>query len=194
MTTALPTGTKSSAPPSIKLTNVGDEVKFAVVDIALDLPMTEFGSEPPRPKLNAQGRQMTQHCLTVLVLDPGNGVTPDGNGGYNPLEANELGCIYISSYMKFDPDRDKVTAPYRSWGAATDEAGLSVGHIGAWKYIEELPPTRAGNNGRRDRKFRLRAAEPTEAAIVEQCERLHKERKTNGTELPTGAPAPADLF
>jgi hypothetical protein len=145
MGTQLATGSKSKAPPSIKLRNVGDEVKFAVIDVKLDLPMTEFGTG--NPKLNANGNQMTQHAITVLVLEAGQGVTSDGNDGYAPVKVNEPHTIYVSSYGKWDPDRDKVTAPFKSWGGITDEVGLEVGFIGVYKFIEELAPTRAGNNG-----------------------------------------------
>lgn len=177
MGTTLQTGAKSSAPPSIKLLNVGDEVKFAVVDLALDLPMTEFGSDAP--KLNAKGNQMTQHALTVLIIDPMQGVTRDGETGYRPVTAGDVHTIYISSYAKWDPDRDKVTAPYKSWGGATDDVpgGLEVGNIGSWKFLDELAPTRAGNNGRKDRKFRLRKPTGDEASIVAKCEALHADNQ-----------------
>ncbi len=184
MGTALPTGSKTKAPPSLKLRNVGDEVKFAVVDVKLGLPMTEFGTG--NPKLNAAGNQMTQHALTVLVIEPGQAVTPDGNGGYDPAVADELHTIYIGSYAKWDPDRDAVTAPFKSWGGITDEVGLEVGYVGAWKFIEELAPSRAGNNPRKDRKFRLRAPQPTENELVARCEALHAElHASGGTPLPT---------
>ena len=184
MGTPLTTETASST-PSLKLDNVGDEVKFAVIDVAMNLPQTVFGSNPPVPALNAAGKPKTAHCLTVLVLDAGGATIGDGNGGHIPASANEVANIWIASYSKYDPDRDSITAPFMSWAGATDAVGLEVGHIGSWKYIAELPPTRAGNNGRRDRKFRLRRAEATEAGIVEQCERLHAERKAGGTVLPT---------
>jgi hypothetical protein len=195
MGTALATGTRSSAPPSIKLQNVGDSVKFAVVDVTLDLPMTEYGTEGT-PKLNRNGKQMTQHALTVLVLEPGQGVTTgDAGKTYEPCEAHELHTIYISSYAKWDPDRDEQTAPFKSWGGATDDAGKSfgVGYIGVWKFLEEIPGQ--GAQPRKDRKFRFRAPKAEEQSIVARCEELHAEQRSlaaTGTPLSAHAAANHD--
>ena len=169
---SLNTPTKSAAPPSIKLQNQGDEATFAVVDIKLDLPMTVFGTSDP--KLNGNGNQMTQHALAVMIVDPGQAVTKNGEN-YDPVAAGDLHTIYISSYAKWDPDRDSITAPYGSWGAVTDNFDMEVGDVGKWKFIAELAPSRAGNNKRRDRKFQLRKAKPEEAAQVRRCEELHAE-------------------
>lgn len=186
MGTQLPTTNKSDTPPSIKLRNVGDAVRFAVVDIELDLPMTEFGSD--QPKLNANGKQMTQHALTVLVTEPGAAVTVEGEADV-AVEADEVYTIYIGSYAKWDPDRDKTTAPYKSWGGITDEVGLGVGYVGEWKFLEELASTRAGNNGRKDRKFRLRADKPDESAKQARCEELRSETPERTELQPAAAPA-----
>jgi hypothetical protein len=199
MGTALPTGNRSSAPPSIKLRNLGDYVRFAVVDIKLDRPATEIGTNTP--KLKADGTPVTQHILTVLVTDPGQAVRVVGES-YEPFEANTLGTIFIESWMKWDPDRDKITAPYKSWGGITDEVGLAVGYVGEWKFIEELTPTRAGNNGRKDRKFRLRADKPEEAEQQQRCEQLRRELSDERTtfsepaesQQPAYAGASADEF
>ena len=190
MGTPLATGNKSSAPPSIKLRNVGDSVRFAVVDITLDLPMTEFGTD--QPKLNASGKQMTQHALTVLITDPGAAVTVDNDADV-AAEKDELHTIYIGSYAKWDPDRDKTTAPFKSWGGITDEVGLGVGFVGEWKFLEELAPTRAGNNGRKDRKFRLRADKPDESAQQKRCEELRTEMQDHTQLQPAGAPVYDDI-
>lgn len=182
MGTPLATGSKSKAPPALKLQNVGDEVKkFAVVDIKLDLPMTEYGTD--KPKLNSRGNQKTQHALTVLVLEVGEAVVHVGDRKYESAAVNELHTIYIDSYAKYDPDRDPETAPYKSWGGITDEVGLEVGFIGTWKFLAEVPGQ--GSEPRKDRKFRLRAPTAEEAAIVERCEALHAELRERGTELPT---------
>lgn len=194
MGTALGTGTKSAAPPSIKLRNVGDEVKFAIVDVALDLPMTEYGTDG-KPKLNRNGKQMTQHAITVLVLDPGAAVhTTDSGKTYDPIEANALATIYVSSYGKWDPDRDEVTAPFKSWGGCIDELGdeLEVGFIGVWKFLAEIEGN--GAQPRRDRKFRLRRPSAEEAPIVEACEAAYAERQDGGTPLPTQGPHEEEPF
>lgn len=182
MGTALTTGGTSKAPPAIKLRNVGDAVRFAVVDITLDLPMTEYGTD--RPKLNSRGKQMTQHALTVLVTTPMQGVISVNEGtDYEPCKADELHTIYISSWAKWDPDGDKETAPYLSWGGATDAAGLEVGMVGEWKFVREVPG--AGAQPRKDRRFRLRKPNAEEAALAQRCEELHAELASAKTGGPT---------
>jgi hypothetical protein len=186
MGTPLNTGGGTAGPPAIKLRNVGDSVGFAVVDITLNVPVKQMGSN--EIKRREDGSPFTQHVLTVLVTDPGQAVKVEGEL-YVPFPSGELGSIFISSYAKYDPDRDKITAPFKSWGGITDEVGLEVGYVGQWKFLEELAPTRAGNNGRKDRKFRLRPPKPEEAAQAARCEELHRQLQERTVLQPAGAPA-----
>lgn len=189
MGTALDTGQKSAAPPAVKLQNVGDVVRFMVVDITNDLPMTEYGTD--QPKLNRSGKQMTQHALTVLVTDPGQGVVSVSKGErYEPAETNELHTIYISSWAKWDPDGDAETTPHLSWGGALDAiGGLEVGMIGEYRFVREVKGD--GAQPRKDRRFRLRHAKPEEQQMVDRCEELHAQQqraKSTGTSLPASGP------
>jgi len=163
------TGGASKRPPAVKLQTKGDQIKFAVISLDLDLPVFEYGTD--RRAFTVTGKPKTQHALRVLVVDPGDGKISIGDGEYAPLEADSEATIYIAGHTKWDPDGDKQTAPFLSWGGALDELGsLEVGTVGVFKFVDEVAGK--GSQPKRMRRFRLRAAYPAEGAVVARCEEL----------------------
>lgn len=182
MGTALNTGGGSSGPPSIKLPNIGDAVRFAVIDVNPNVPAREYGTG--NPKLDKYGRPKMQTVLTVLVL--GGGKHGDDKTGYTDAEVGSVASIFIESYTKYDPDQDRLGGTHLSFGGACDtlEGGLQVGDVGEWKYIQDLPSKAA--SPRKDRKFRLRHPKPDEAAQTARCEQLRAELAGNVLVAPGG--------
>ena len=168
----MPIPTESESNPGVSLLEVGDAFKWALVDVN-PYDVRKFGSEELTGK--------TGYVLTVLVVDPGQAVTGNQEDGYTPVNAGDVVSIYVSSYGKWDPDRDPTTAPYMSWGGATKPFGKVgaagnvdewVGLIGEWKYLEQLKPSSPGISGRKDRKFRLRKPTADEADTVAKCRQI----------------------
>lgn len=197
MGTALDTGTPTAGPPFVKIPNLGDHLHFGVVDIELDVPVYKFNPKPGAPReqeMTASGKPKTGHRLTVLALG-GQAFTVQDQQ-YVPVPPREQGetvlTVFIDSYAKYDPDNDKAAGPddFVSWGEAIKRAGgLEVGMIGTFAFVREFPPTMVGNDPRKDRKFKLRAARPEELAIADRCEALRLELKaaaSTSTPLPTG--------
>jgi hypothetical protein len=200
MGTPLDTGAGSSGPPAIKLPNIGDWVRFAVVDVDNDVPVYKYGSNPRVLDTKADGTPKKQIRLTVLPIAAEGAVT--GNlktGETSPVTIGELATIYIDSYMKWDPDQDKLDKQHKSWSACTEAVGLGVGYVGEWKFLGELPS--AAEDPRKDRKFRLRADKPEEAEQQQRCEKLRRELQERTTfsepaesQPPAYAGASADEF
>jgi hypothetical protein len=189
MGTPLNTGSGSSGPPSIKLPNIGDAVRFAVIDVNPNIVATVFGKN--EPKLDKFGRAKKATALTVLIL--GGGKHGDTQTGYTDAEPDTVGTIYIESYTKYDPDRDRLGGTHLSFGGACDalEGGLQVGDVGEWKYLENLPSK--GAEPRKDRKFRFRHPKDDEGAQTARCEQLRAELVGNVLVASGGsAPGPFD--
>lgn len=191
MGTALDTGLKSSGPPAVKLPTIGASIKFAVVDVDNNVPVYVYGKQPPLLDTKADGTPKTQIRLTVLVIESDGALIGSGDDQRSP-EPGDVVSIYVSSYGKWDPDQDKLEKPFKSWSACIEAAGLEVGYVGMWRYVEDLPSN--GAEPRKNRKFVLRADRPDEAAQQQRCEELHKRlRREAGdrTELasPTTPPA-----
>lgn len=184
----LETGGSNAGPPQLKLPNTGDLLNFAVINTRVNVPMYEFGTNAP--VMNRRGQQKTATAVTVLVIN-GQGATIGGQDDARPVRPGDVGTIWIQSYMKFDPDQDKLGGDHLSWGGATDKlGGLKVGTVGQWKHLGELPSK--GSFPRKNRKFYLRAAKPEEADQTQQCRDL-RAQLSGGEPFPAAAPAvPAD--
>lgn len=175
MGTALPTSSGGNAPPGVKLPTIGSSVKFAVIDCNPDVVVTEFsGPRQGQPKLNNYGKPKKQTVVTALVLAHQGATVKDESA-----EVGSIVSLYVASYAKYDPDRDKLGGDYVSFGAATDtlDGGLMVGDVGEWKYLQDLPSQ--GAEPRKDRKFRLRHPKPDEGEQTARCERLRAELAGN---------------
>jgi hypothetical protein len=172
MGTQLQTSGGGNAPPGVKLPNIGNSVKFAVIDCNPDVPVTEFNTGAP--KLNSYGKPKKQTVLTVLILGHEGATVKDA-----PAEVGTVASLYVASYAKYDPDRDAQGGTHVSLGGALDllDGGLQVGDVGEWKYLQNLPSQ--GAEPRKDRKFRFRRAKPEEAEQTARCEQLRAELKGN---------------
>lgn len=172
----------SDYPPTLKLPNDGDLLNFAVVKTTPNVPQFEFGTGTP--KMNQRGKQKTATAVTVLVIS-GEGATIGGQDDARPAQPGDVGTIWVTGYMKFDPDQDKLGGNHISWGGATDKLGkLKIGTVGQWKHLGELPSR--GTFPRKNRKFYLRAAKPEEADQTQQCRDLFVEAA--GGEVFVAAP------
>ena len=189
MGTALSTGNKTTGPPSAKLPDIGNSLTFAIIDVDNDVPVYKFGSNPPVLDTKADGTPKKQIRLTALVVASDGAVTGPRDDE-REVEPGEVVSIYVGSYAKWDPDEDKLDKPFKSWSAVTDEVGLEVGFVGQWRYVENLPSN--GVEPRKNRKFKLRADKPEEAAQQARCEELRRELQRNAgdrTELAQAAAA-----
>jgi hypothetical protein len=171
MGTSLSTGAKASGPPAAKLPNIGDTLTFAVVDIDPDVPVYVYGSDRV-PEMNAKGEPKKQIRLTGLVVSS-KGAVVGSRDEERPVEPDEVVSVYVSGYAKWDPDEDKLDKPFKSWSACTDAVGLEVGFVAQWCYVEDLPSKAV--EPRKNRKFKLRADKPEEAAQSARCEELRRE-------------------
>ncbi len=176
----LPTGSGRTTPPTIKIPDQGDSVTFAVVDCNPNALMYEYGTG--EPVLNRRGQQKRQTVLTVLVVS-GQGATIGGKDDARPVEAGDVGSIYVSGYGKWDPDEDRKGGTHLSFGAAVDKLpggadAFDVGCVGQWKHLGELPSR--GSFPRANRKFALRLPKPEEAAQTRCCKELHAELSGEG--------------
>lgn len=200
MGTSLDTGQRASGPPSVKLRNVGDYLNFMVVDIDNNVPKTKYGTDEPEisPKT---GKQKMAARVTVIALG-GNAARKDGEVDV-PVQQDEVVSIFIDSYAKWDPDRDKETPAegHVSWGKAIDRdlggaENFKVGVVGQYAFLQLLPSANP-DQPRKDRKFKLRPYAPDEQALHDRAEALHHEMKLgNATQLPTEPaqqPVPANL-
>ena len=174
MSTPLPTGGGTSGPPSIKLPAINNSFTFAVIDCNPDVPDTDFRTG--QPKTTRAGKPKKQTVLTVLAI-AADGATAGKDA--TPVTVGEVYSVFVNSYAKFDPDRDKLGGSHVSFGAACDklEGGLTVGDVGQWKYLQNLPSQ--GAEERKDRKFAFRKPKPEEAAQSARCEQLRNELRGN---------------
>lgn len=189
MGTSLSTGTKASGPPAAKLPDIGNSLTFAVIDVDNDVPVYIYGSDKV-PALNAKGEPKKQVVVTGLVVTAEGALV--GSGEHErPAEAGDVVSIYIGSYAKWDPDEDRLDKPFKSWSACCDAVGLEVGFVGQWRYVENLPSN--GAEPRKNRKFKLRADKPEEAAQQARCEELRREHQRDaGERTALASAAPAD--
>jgi hypothetical protein len=186
----LPTGGGSSTPPTIKLPEQGNSVTFAVIDSNPDALVYEFGTG--EPVLDRRGRQKRQTVLTVLVVN-GDGATIGGKDDARPVAAGDVGSVYVSGYMKWDPDEDKKGGTHLSFGAAVDKlpggaAAFDIGCVGQWKHLGELPSR--GTFPRMNRKFSFRLPKPEEAAQTQRCKELNAAGGDDGAEPVYGDEEP----
>lgn len=193
MGTSLDTGQRPSGPPGAKLRNVGDYMNFAVVDIDNEVPKYKFGTKEQEFKADGKTPKFAVR-LTVMVLG-GNAVRVENDVDV-PLTEGEIASIFIDSYSKYDPDNDKVTDAdgHISWGGAIDRdlgGNLEVGATGQWAFLRTIKSTQAGNNDRKDRKFKLRPADPAATELNAKCEQARIELQDNppATQLETAGAA-----
>jgi hypothetical protein len=190
MGTSLSTGAKTTGPPSAKLPDIGNSLTFAVIDVDNDVPVYRFGTNPPVLNTKADGTPKKQIRITALVV-AADGAQVGSGDNERPAEPGDVVSIYVGSYAKWDPDEDKLDKPFKSWSAATDEVGLEVGFVGQWRYVENLPSN--GAEPRKNRKFKLRADKPEEAAQQARCEELRRElQREAGDRTALAAAAPVD--
>jgi hypothetical protein len=168
------TESTSSAPPTVKLREVGQYLDAAVAGIKV-IPRTEYGTG--QPMLDRQGRPKTQVVLTVVIAG-GTGCIKRGDVEVPLSEAiDEVASVYIAGRDRWDKDGDAARKAEGkqsfSWSGALDAHGqLEVGDVFRWTYESDVPGMAA--NPRKLRTFRLRKPKAEEQARTDKCMQIHR--------------------
>ena len=147
--------------PGVKLRYPGAYVVVCIADVAENLPMMKYNSNPPIQETTQDGRPKFQDKVIGIVVQSDGAEIKTPEGAITAPAPGDIVSIWLGSYNRWE------------WGQAKTKLGRAVEIGDHFRWLYERDEQGQGEFPRKVRLCAIRAPKPEEAATVAAADALY---------------------